>query len=292
MPWTNDVPPARLSLIPSFISVAALSLQLLHPPYIFNVLNLKHTHTQPFQVPSQSLASSSSTCLQTNPLFSLFFRAIPQPGIEPAALQWKLGISTPRPPGKSPVMSFLTASSRCSSPYFTPRPQTRKLGRHLDHSPPVGLIRPSFCKNIFIIFTLLSTPKYQDDSYKSVPELLGLICLDLSWGSLITYPNTPPAQSRLTPALPFMFPKHPRSLIKLHLHPWECRQPPMPGNLPRGTFQGQLNVTTLLPSSLWLSQWWTHGTSYKFPCKSSQITFEHLLCNRCTVLWAGKDKNN
>ena len=187
-------------------------------------------------MPSQSLASSSSTCLQTNPLFSLFFRAIPQPGIEPAALQWKLGISTPRPPGKSPVMSFLTASSRCSSPYFTPRPQTRKLGRHLDHSPPVGLIRPSFCKNIFIIFTLLSTPKYQGDSYKSVPELLGLICLDLSWGSLITYPNTPPAQSRLTPA--FYVPQTPQVSHKATFaplgmpatsHAWK----PAQGHIPR-----------------------------------------------------------
>lgn len=105
-------------------------------------------------------------------------------------------------------MSFLTASSCCSSPYFTPRPQTRKLGRHLDHSPPVGLTRPSSCKNIFIIFTLLSTPKYQGDSYKSVPELLGLICLDLSWGSFITYPNTWPAQGMLTPV--FYVPQTPQ----------------------------------------------------------------------------------
>ena len=168
--------------------------------------------------------------------------------------------------------------------------QTRRLGRQLDHSLPVGLTRPSSWKNIFIIFTLLSTPKHQGDSYKSVPKLLGLICLDLSWGSLITYPNTRPARSMADPT--FYVPQTPQAPHKATFAPLGMPATSQAWKPPRGTFQGHPSPVFPLAKLVVFPLLWTHGTSYKFPGKSSQITFEHLLCNRYTALRAGKDKNN
>lgn len=50
-------------------------------------------------------------------------------------------------------------------------------------------------------------------------------------------------------------PDTPYSFIILHLHPWECQQPFMPGQLPQEHSKASLNVTALLQSSLRLSYW-------------------------------------
>ena len=126
-------------------------------------------------------------------------------------------------------------------------------------------------------------------------KLLGLICLDLSWGSLITYPNTRPAWSMADPA--FYVPQTPQVPHKAAFAPLgmpatsQAWKPP-PRHIPRPAQCHHPFPVFPLAKLVVFPLLWTPGTSCKFPGESSQITCEHLLCNRCTVLRAGKDKNN
>lgn len=156
--------------------------------------------------------------------------------------------------------------------------------RHLGLFTTNGAYQILFLRSTFNIFTLLSILKYWYDAYELVSRLLELSCLNLSWGSSITYSDTQSAHGRLTLSI-----HTPHPFQALHFHPGECQKPSMPGQLLQEHSKASSNVTAHPRFSLRLSGvhlLWKHSTLYKSPLKSSQTTFLNTCCIIGTLCWA------